>query len=164
MGLHEFSDLNLVQALRSESPPSPSFWPLNRFLFIVPFVPRRQFLWSFRLPGEAQKIDRMMEAFATRYCECNAGVFQSTGRRTLSATQTSLESRADGVFRNRHVLHPVLLHRHAQHHAPQPQREGQAQPAAIRLHEPRNQQRGRPPHGAANGPLASRPPGSDPSH
>ncbi|XP_030638685.1 cytohesin 4b [Chanos chanos] len=51
--LHEFSDLNLVQALR-------------------------QFLWSFRLPGEAQKIDRMMEAFATRYCECNADVFQST--------------------------------------------------------------------------------------
>ncbi|XP_053508484.1 cytohesin-2 [Ictalurus furcatus] len=50
--LHEFSDLNLVQALR-------------------------QFLWSFRLPGEAQKIDRMMEAFAQRYCTCNAGVFQS---------------------------------------------------------------------------------------
>uniref|UniRef100_A0A2I3SWV7 Cytohesin-2 n=1 Tax=Pan troglodytes TaxID=9598 RepID=A0A2I3SWV7_PANTR len=41
--LHEFTDLNLVQALR-------------------------QFLWSFRLPGEAQKIDRMMEAFAQRYC------------------------------------------------------------------------------------------------
>ena len=52
--LHEFSDLNLVQALR-------------------------QFLWSFRLPGEAQKIDRMMEAFALRYCRCNPGVFQSTG-------------------------------------------------------------------------------------
>ncbi|KAF7711176.1 cytohesin 4b [Silurus meridionalis] len=51
--LHEFADLNLVQALR-------------------------QFLWSFRLPGEAQKIDRMMEAFATRYCECNVDVFQST--------------------------------------------------------------------------------------
>lgn len=42
---------------------------------------RRQFLWSFRLPGEAQKIDRMMEAFAQRYCQCNPGVFQSTGRR-----------------------------------------------------------------------------------
>ncbi|NP_001090523.1 cytohesin 2 [Xenopus laevis] len=51
--LHEFTDLNLVQALR-------------------------QFLWSFRLPGEAQKIDRMMEAFAQRYCICNPGVFQST--------------------------------------------------------------------------------------
>ncbi|XP_014035701.2 cytohesin-1 isoform X2 [Salmo salar] len=49
--LHEFTDLNLVQALR-------------------------QFLWSFRLPGEAQKIDRMIEAFAQRYCHCNPGVFQ----------------------------------------------------------------------------------------
>nr|XP_018670777.1 cytohesin-1 [Ciona intestinalis] len=37
----------------------------------------RQFLWSFRLPGEAQKIDRMMEAFAARYCECNPGVFRT---------------------------------------------------------------------------------------
>ncbi|KAM6157099.1 cytohesin-3-like isoform 1-T1 [Erethizon dorsatum] len=37
-----------------------------------------QFLWSFRLPGEAQKIDRMMEAFTSRYCLCNPGVFQST--------------------------------------------------------------------------------------
>lgn len=55
--LHEFTDLNLVQALR-------------------------QFLWSFRLPGEAQKIDRMMEAFAQRYCRCNPGVFQSTGTRS----------------------------------------------------------------------------------
>uniref|UniRef100_A0A8C9T8N7 Cytohesin 4b n=1 Tax=Scleropages formosus TaxID=113540 RepID=A0A8C9T8N7_SCLFO len=51
--LHEFSDLNLVQALR-------------------------QFLWSFRLPGEAQKIDRMMETFAIRYCDCNPNMFQST--------------------------------------------------------------------------------------
>ncbi|KAJ8263904.1 hypothetical protein GJAV_G00142910 [Gymnothorax javanicus] len=51
--LHEFTDLNLVQALR-------------------------QFLWSFRLPGEAQKIDRMMESFATRYCDCNSNMFQST--------------------------------------------------------------------------------------
>lgn len=42
-------------------------------------APDRQFLWSFRLPGEAQKIDRMMEAFAIWYCKCNPGVFQSTG-------------------------------------------------------------------------------------
>lgn len=51
--LHEFSDMILVQALR-------------------------QFLWSFRLPGEAQKIDRMMECFAERYCESNQGVFTSS--------------------------------------------------------------------------------------
>ncbi|KAF3846302.1 hypothetical protein F7725_003380 [Dissostichus mawsoni] len=42
------------------------------------YLGERQFLWSFRLPGEAQKIDRMMESFAQRYCQCNPGVFQST--------------------------------------------------------------------------------------
>lgn len=31
----------------------------------------RYFLEGFRLPGEAQKIDRLMEKFAARYCECN---------------------------------------------------------------------------------------------
>jgi len=31
----------------------------------------RRFLEGFRLPGEAQKIDRLMEKFASRYCECN---------------------------------------------------------------------------------------------
>ena len=31
----------------------------------------RIFLEGFRLPGEAQKIDRLMEKFASRYCECN---------------------------------------------------------------------------------------------
>ncbi|MCL4139921.1 UNVERIFIED_CONTAM: hypothetical protein GTU68_053228 [Idotea baltica] len=49
--LHDFTDLILVQALR-------------------------QFLWSFRLPGEAQKIDRMMERFAHRYCELNPSIFK----------------------------------------------------------------------------------------
>ncbi|KAJ3056406.1 Brefeldin A-inhibited guanine nucleotide-exchange protein 2 [Rhizophlyctis rosea] len=35
----------------------------------------RAFLQTFRLPGEAQKIDRIMEKFADRYCETNPGVF-----------------------------------------------------------------------------------------
>ncbi|EMP35746.1 Brefeldin A-inhibited guanine nucleotide-exchange protein 2 [Chelonia mydas] len=33
----------------------------------------RIFLEGFRLPGEAQKIDRLMEKFAARYIECNQG-------------------------------------------------------------------------------------------
>merc|ERR1719400_2283997 len=39
----------------------------------------RLFLEGFRLPGEAQKIDRLMEKFASRYCSCNPnqGVFAS---------------------------------------------------------------------------------------
>ena len=36
------------------------------------FVPAlRRFLEGFRLPGESQKIDRLMEKFASRYCVCN---------------------------------------------------------------------------------------------
>lgn len=49
---HDFANLILVQALR-------------------------QFLWSFRLPGEAQKIDRMMAKFAARYCQQNPGMFSN---------------------------------------------------------------------------------------
>jgi len=35
----------------------------------------RHFLSVFRLPGEAQKIDRMMEKFAEKYCQDNGGKF-----------------------------------------------------------------------------------------
>ncbi|KDP47031.1 hypothetical protein JCGZ_10758 [Jatropha curcas] len=35
----------------------------------------RFFLRGFRLPGEAQKIDRIMEKFAERYCKCNPNSF-----------------------------------------------------------------------------------------
>jgi cytohesin len=51
--LHDFAGLMIVQALR-------------------------QFLWSFRLPGESQKIDRIMEHFAQRYCAQNPEVFEQT--------------------------------------------------------------------------------------
>ncbi|ONK80046.1 uncharacterized protein A4U43_C01F13190 [Asparagus officinalis] len=37
----------------------------------------RTFLQGFRLPGEAQKIDRIMEKFAERYCKCNPKAFSS---------------------------------------------------------------------------------------
>lgn len=37
----------------------------------------RSFLMGFRLPGEAQKIDRIMEKFAERYCKCNPNYFTS---------------------------------------------------------------------------------------
>lgn len=48
--LHEFKNKTIVEALRD-------------------------FLWNFRLPGEAQKIDRMMDCFAQRFCDCNQGIF-----------------------------------------------------------------------------------------
>ena len=53
--MHKFHSLDLVAALRA-------------------------FLGSFQLPGEAQKIDRMMESFAQRYCDCNPGMFSNTGQ------------------------------------------------------------------------------------
>ncbi|KAF5835546.1 hypothetical protein DUNSADRAFT_7245 [Dunaliella salina] len=37
----------------------------------------RTFLAGFRLPGEAQKIDRLMEKFAERYLKCNPNSFKS---------------------------------------------------------------------------------------
>ncbi|XP_068111121.1 cytohesin-4-like [Hyperolius riggenbachi] len=37
----------------------------------------RRFLGTFRLPGEAQKIDRIMETFSAHYCQCNPETFKS---------------------------------------------------------------------------------------
>lgn len=69
-------------------------------LHSAPLSPR-QFLWSFRLPGEAQKIDRMMEAFAQRYCLCNPGVFQSTG-----GAQSPLPREGQGRLMHPHMSSP----------------------------------------------------------
>jgi len=38
----------------------------------------RTFLGRFKLPGEAQKIDRLMEAFAARFCACNPSAYPSS--------------------------------------------------------------------------------------
>lgn len=38
----------------------------------------RAFLGGFKLPGEAQKIDRLIEAFAARYCACNPEAYPAT--------------------------------------------------------------------------------------
>ena len=78
-GLPPAPQVPLPAALLSCVPAPSSLYRGNAIVPSCPFL-RRQFLWSFRLPGEAQKIDRMMEAFASRYCLCNPGVFQSTGR------------------------------------------------------------------------------------
>lgn len=40
-----------------------------------------KFLSSFRLPGEAQKIERIMEKFAATYTQRNPTVFQTPGAR-----------------------------------------------------------------------------------
>ncbi|KCV69426.1 hypothetical protein H696_03856 [Fonticula alba] len=48
----------------------------------------RQFLSTFRLPGEAQKIDRMMERFASRFHENNPGVFARSDTAYILAFST----------------------------------------------------------------------------
>ena len=60
----------------------------------------RVFLGSFQLPGEAQKIDRMMESFATQFCECNPGMFSNTGeadRQTDRQTHTYIQWNPDTI-------------------------------------------------------------------
>jgi brefeldin A-inhibited guanine nucleotide-exchange protein len=49
---------------------------IDRFNFTnMSIVQALRILMSkFRLPGEAQKIDRIMEKFASRYCECNTSL------------------------------------------------------------------------------------------
>lgn len=39
-------------------------------------VALRRYQAHFRLPGEAQKIERLVEAFARRYCVCNTDLVQ----------------------------------------------------------------------------------------
>lgn len=56
-----------------------------------PFVDAlRLFLQSFRLPGEAQKIDRFMLKFADRYIAGNPKAFANAGNLTLIALSRPL--------------------------------------------------------------------------
>ncbi|KAL5073788.1 hypothetical protein RYX36_012772 [Vicia faba] len=50
----------------------------------------RMFLQGFRLPGKAQKIDRIMEKFAKRYCKCNQKVFSSADTAYVLAYSVTL--------------------------------------------------------------------------
>jgi brefeldin A-inhibited guanine nucleotide-exchange protein len=63
----DFSGMDFLPALRCVGLVTVS----ERFLNLL----FRHFLGNFRLPGEAQKIDRLMEKFAARYYENNRDVF-----------------------------------------------------------------------------------------
>lgn len=54
---------------------------MGRFNFILdPLdIALRRLLMDLCLPKETQQIDRVMEAFAKRYTECNPGLFVSEG-------------------------------------------------------------------------------------
>lgn len=53
---------------------------LNEFCVDQLRVFCRIFLYKFILPGEAQKIERIMTVFAQRYYECNPDMFANSGR------------------------------------------------------------------------------------
>ncbi|GAA5880074.1 hypothetical protein JCM3774_003300 [Rhodotorula dairenensis] len=84
---------------------------LRAFLRLFPFedlaldVALRVFLCSASLPTETQQIDRVMEAFARRYCECNPGLFgnlprkRDVGEEGLSSEGTE-ENRSSGARRD----------------------------------------------------------------
>jgi Sec7-like guanine-nucleotide exchange factor len=48
----------------------------------------RYFLSKFRLPGEAQKIDRIMEVFAAKFCSDNPSVFNNQGNALINVYLT----------------------------------------------------------------------------
>ena len=79
----------------------------------IPFVDAlRLFLQSFRLPGEAQKIDRYMLKFAERYIAGNAKIsFTNAG----GSSQTNLRAALLNGEMGRHCLCSRLFGHHAQH-------------------------------------------------
>ena len=56
---------------------------IERFNFVgIPLdVALRKLLMDVGLPRETQQIDRVMEAFAARYVQCNPNLFSSDGER-----------------------------------------------------------------------------------
>lgn len=49
----------------------------------------RKMLMEVELPKETQQIDRLLQGFANRYCECNPGIFVSPGKRHIERALTS---------------------------------------------------------------------------
>jgi brefeldin A-inhibited guanine nucleotide-exchange protein len=74
----------------------------------------RNFLQAFRLPGEAQKIDRYMLKFAERYIAGNPQTqFANAGRNTIEMMQRRLI-----CLRCRYCLYFGILYNHAKYRCP----------------------------------------------
>ncbi|KAG0208455.1 Brefeldin A-inhibited guanine nucleotide-exchange protein 2 [Mortierella sp. GBA30] len=66
----------------------------------------RMFLQTFRLPGESQKIDRLMEKFADRYCDTNSKVFANADTAytlAFSVIMLNTDQHSDSVKRRMDV-------------------------------------------------------------
>lgn len=65
-----------------------AYTDMNEFSSLTFDGALRMHLSGFRLPGEAQKIDRIMEKFASRYCECNPDIFANADAAYVLAYST----------------------------------------------------------------------------
>ena len=69
--MHDFFSKDIVEALRF------AFFLIDEKY--KKFFSRR-YLFKFVLPGESQKIERIMETFAQRYYECNPDIYANSGK------------------------------------------------------------------------------------
>lgn len=71
----------------------------------------RFFLRGFRLPGEAQKIDRIMEKFAERYCKCNPNSFTSADTAYVLAYSVILlnTDAHNSMVKDKVCLQPLMI-------------------------------------------------------
>ncbi|GAA5904147.1 hypothetical protein JCM6882_003959 [Rhodosporidiobolus microsporus] len=87
----------ITRALAQSSDPFHAS-ALAAYLRLFPFhhlaldIALRVFLSAASLPSETQQIDRVMEAFARRWCKCNPGVF--AGKKPPAPAQTETEEKA----------------------------------------------------------------------
>ena len=86
----------------------------------------RKLLMEVELPSETQQIDRVLQAFADRYHECNPAVYQDSGEPAVDAS-VSLAN----------LARPGVLHCLFAHHAPHRlfQQKQQVQDAKGRLRQ-----------------------------
>lgn len=87
----DFTGMSFDTALR-QSPP---------FLIDSTF---RTFLSRFRLPGEAQKIDRIVEKFAQKYCQCNPEVFENSDTAYILGFSLIMLNTGDTFESYRHTI------------------------------------------------------------
>jgi hypothetical protein len=71
----------------------------------------RKLLMHVALPRETQQIDRVIEAFAGRYRQCNPSLFTFDGERLISRSRINVHK----ALSCRSPLHPSFQLNHASH-------------------------------------------------
>lgn len=96
-------------------------------------VALRKFQSYFRMPGEAQKIERLMQAFSQRYSKCNQEVMSKLkSPETVSCGTFPIFGLNEFSVQD---FHPGVRHHHAQHRSPHAGAEAGAADAMRGLHQ-----------------------------